>query len=118
VKSNTAAGLKAIAACRRCGAWARSAGRPCRAVVVKGRPRCYWHGSGGRGAGPPKGSQNGLIHGRRSRAAMEERKEKTAAGKLARQAVAEAKDAADAAIASTAGPRPRRARKAPTDGGT
>jgi hypothetical protein len=53
-------GIEAIRAARRCGAWARSAGRPCKQPVVAGKNRCHWHG--GR-SGPPAGNLNGLRHG-------------------------------------------------------
>src|SRR5258708_8453336 len=91
-----AAGLKAIAACQRCGAWARSAGRPCRHPVVRGKTRCHWHG--GRNPGPPTGSQNALITGRYTRAAEAAKREPAAAGKHARAPGQEAKEAADAAL--------------------
>ena len=44
----------------RCGAWARSAGRPCRQPALT-NGRCHYHG--GRCKGPPKGTQNNLKHG-------------------------------------------------------
>jgi hypothetical protein len=48
--------------------------------------------------GPPLGSKNGLIHGRRSRAAVALRKERTAALKAARAEVAAAIAQAEAVL--------------------
>jgi hypothetical protein len=102
----------------RCGAWGRQAQRPCRLPAMRGRARCHLHG--GLSFGPPPGSQNGLVHGRRSRAVMQERKERTAAAKLVRAKVAEAIDDDAAALrAAAASPPKRRARvKAPVDSGS
>jgi len=82
-------GIEAIRACRRCGAWARSASRPCRQPVVRGRTRCWLHG--GR-AGRKKGSPGWPING-----------EATPEAKAAkRKAAAEAKRAARAVEAAIA----------------
>jgi hypothetical protein len=89
-------GLAAIAELPRCGAWSRSAGRPCRAVVVKGRSRCHWHG--GRNPGPPKGSQNALTTGRYTREAEAAKRKAAAAGKAVRAQVVEAIEASNAAL--------------------
>lgn len=59
----------------RCGAKTR-AGTPCRGPAVRGKRRCRMHG--GTNPGPPRGNRNGWVHGRRSRAAVEARKERVA----------------------------------------
>jgi hypothetical protein len=76
---------------------------------MRGKKRCRIHG--GLNPGPPLGSQNGLIHGRRTRAAERAAKERTAAACEARAKVAEAVAKADAAL--VAGKR-RGRRKAKT----
>ncbi len=66
--------------------------------------------------GPPLGSKNGLIHGRRSRAAVALRKERTAASKAARAEVAAAIAQAEAVLRA-AGKAGRRAVRAKAKGG-
>jgi hypothetical protein len=108
-------GMAAINALPLCGARARSAGgRPCRRHVTPGRTRCRRRG--GKNVGPPLGSQNGLIHGRRSRAAVALRKERTAASKAARAEVAAAIAQAEAVLRA-AGKSGRRAVRAKAKGG-
>jgi hypothetical protein len=85
-----------LAALPRCGAWGRQKQRPCGRIALRGRTRCQLHG--GLSFGPPPGSQNGLIHGRRTRAAELERKERVAAARSAREAVKDAVRAADEAV--------------------
>jgi hypothetical protein len=84
-------GIEAIRALPRCGAWARSAGRPCRQPVVGDSPRCHYHGAGGRTrgrrTGAPLGSQNNLIHGRYSAAALARGREAAAAARQAQELV-------------------------------
>ncbi len=57
----------------RCGAKTRS-GKPCKSPCVKGKRRCRMHG-GAIGSGAPKGNKNAWKHGRRSAAAIAQRKE-------------------------------------------
>jgi glucans biosynthesis protein len=67
------ASLELARAAPRCGARTRS-GAPCRQAKVAGRPRCRMHGCG-TGSGAPSGKRNGAWrHGRRSRAAVVERR--------------------------------------------
>jgi hypothetical protein len=51
-------GIEAIQALPRYGAWARSAGRPCRQPVVGDSPRCHYHGAGGRTRGRRTGRRS------------------------------------------------------------
>jgi hypothetical protein len=104
-------GIEAIRACARCCAWARSAGRPCRQRVVRGRNRCWLHG--GR-AGAPPGHQGRLVHGRTTRAAKAERKRRVAEQAEARKRVAAA--IADAGKAIRTLVRTRRKAKGNFDG--
>lgn len=48
----------------------------CQAQPVEGKTRCFRHG-GAPGSGAPRGSQNAYKHGRRSKAAIEARKQKS-----------------------------------------
>jgi hypothetical protein len=60
-----------LAGARRCGAYARTTGKTCRAPAVKNRPRCRMHGCAP-GSGGPRGAAHGNFkHGRRSIEAME-----------------------------------------------
>ena len=56
----------------RCGAKTRS-GKPCKNLLARGKKRCRFHG-GAVGSGAPKGNKNAWKHGRRSAAAIAERK--------------------------------------------
>jgi hypothetical protein len=56
----------------RCGAKTRRK-TACMGAAVRGSRRCRMHG--GKGSGPPKGSQNALKHGRSTREAIAERRE-------------------------------------------
>ncbi len=55
---------------KKCGAWARQAGRACQNWAMN-NGRCRMHG--GKSPGPPLGSQNALLHGRFAAAEMERR---------------------------------------------
>jgi hypothetical protein len=83
--------------------------------VVRGRHRCHWHG--GRNPGPALGSQHALVHGRYSAAAIEAKREASAAGRAARAAVADAVSAAEAMLVAGK-PPPKRQRKKVTADGT
>lgn len=57
----------------RCGAYARSTGRPCRRIAVKVTGKCKLHG--GKSTGAPKGERNGAFKsGRYSLEAMADRR--------------------------------------------
>ena len=100
----------------RCGAWSRRAQGPCRQVAMRGKCGCRFHG--GKNPGPPLGSQNGLIHGKYSAAAIAERREAAAKARVVRAKVAEAVKAADDA-SRAAGKGKRRTRtNASADGGS
>ena len=62
----------------RCGAKTRR-GTPCGCPAIRGRRRCRLHG--GRSPGAPKGNRHGWKHGRRSAAAVAERKRRAAAAR-------------------------------------
>jgi len=79
----------------RCGAKTRS-GPPCRGPAVHGKRRCRMHG--GNNPGPPKGSQNALKHGRRSAAAVAERKRRAAATRDGRALIATLKVLGDQGV--------------------
>ena len=64
--------IDAMHSALRCGARTRS-GTPCRAPAVRGRRRCRMHGGNSRG-GPP-GNRHAWKHGRRSREAIERRRQ-------------------------------------------
>ncbi len=55
----------------KCQATAKHSGERCKLPAMKGKKVCYIHG--GKSPGAPKGNQNSLKHGRRSRAAIERR---------------------------------------------
>ena len=57
----------------RCGAKSRS-GEPCKNLPAKGKKRCRFHG-GADGIGGQPGNKNAWKHGRRSAAAIAQRKE-------------------------------------------
>jgi len=57
----------------RCGAKSRS-GKPCKNLPAKGKKRCRFHG-GADGIGGQPGNKNAWKHGRRSAAAIAQRKE-------------------------------------------
>jgi hypothetical protein len=78
---------------------------------MKGRSRCRLHG--GANPGAPKGNRNAVTTGRYSADALAARREATAAGKLARQAVSAAVAQAEALLAAGKPPT-RRRRKEPT----
>jgi hypothetical protein len=78
---------------------------------MRGKKRCRIHG--GLNPGAPLGSQNGLVHGRRTRAAEQAAKERAAAAREARAKVKEAVAKADAAIATAK--RQRRRKGKPAD---
>jgi hypothetical protein len=82
---------------------------------MRGRTRCHLHG--GLSFGPPPGSQNGMVHGRRSRAAEQARKERTAKAREARAKVAEAVALAEAAVKAAAKRQRRRKVKPPESDG-
>lgn len=74
---NAAAPIEATATAPRCGARAR-AGTPCRCPAVRGRKRCRLHGGCSTGpttaAGLERCRRARWVHGRRSAAAVAERK--------------------------------------------
>ena len=47
----------------RCGAHARTTGKPCKAPAVRGKKRCRMHG-GARGSGGQRGNQNAVTSGK------------------------------------------------------
>lgn len=57
---------------RQCKARSKRTGQRCQRPAMHGKKVCYHHG--GRSPGAPKGNQNRLKHGRRSKAAIQERK--------------------------------------------
>lgn len=61
----------------RCGAYARSADRPCRHVALA-NGRCYYHGGKSTGPKTPRGraicKKNKMTHGRYTKENIEERK--------------------------------------------
>jgi len=60
----------------RCQAKAKSTGRRCGNIAIKGKRVCYIHG--GRSSGPPKGNTNALKHGRYSEKTKKEKREMAA----------------------------------------
>ena len=89
-----AAGVAAIKAAPRCGAWGRQKQRPCQQPATRGRKRCRMHG--GRNIGPPPGNKNALKHVRYSTAAVDAKREVAAVARKVRSAVAAAVRAAEA----------------------
>ena len=67
-------GVDPFAHLPRCGARAKSTGKPCRRVRGRINGRCWFHG-GAPGTGAPVGNTNALKHGFYSRTAIEERRE-------------------------------------------
>ncbi len=56
---------------KRCGAHARTTGKPCRSPAVLGKDRCRMHG-GAAGSGAPRGKRNGSYRrGNATKAALE-----------------------------------------------
>ena len=59
----------------RCGAFARTTGKPCQAPVVTGKKRCRMHG-GAKGSGGQQGERNGAYkHGQYTKEAIAIRKD-------------------------------------------
>jgi hypothetical protein len=89
----------------RCGAWARSVGRPCEQWPVAGKRRCRMHG--GRNPGPPRGNKLAFKTGEHTAAAKQARRAAAAARREAQAAIKLATASAEAATRRPPG-RPRK----------
>ncbi len=57
---------------RQCQAKSKQTGRRCRQIAMPKKRVCYYHG--GMSTGAPKGNQNALKHGLRTKKAIEDRR--------------------------------------------
>jgi hypothetical protein len=96
----------------RCGAWARSAERPCKQPVVAGKNRCWLHGGKNRGA--PAGNKNNLSTGAYTPEQIAARRQQKAAARTAKAAVTAAVKAAEKATARLVAGRGLNERRART----